>query len=521
MLPQKCDLQPDTCGQCSRAGIQCFGRRDPDEFVILDQTLSTKQKVQGAQRLRNSDLATRPPAFPLSLTPDWSHATAACNTVPTPLLPAPEIRARAAFFSHYVFGFSRSHGVLAALYQGTAPDSPLSAAVDAAALLFLAKQYQVPGYHAQPLSSPRQARDLTRLATASYVVATNRLSSALRAASPVVSDGYSREDTDNLHHPACGDDEILQAVLLLDLYEKLAVTGIRYPAAAMSPCIDEGPWMSHIRGALCLLRASGLVDHLESPVKRRLAARLAMAMVISCGAAGVRVPRELAQLRDGLVFYSTMAASTDPKFAVTGVVVGVVNLAADVNEGTLTRDQVRHRTQLLDRQFVQMEQTLPPSWQYKRVPDSTGDPMVYDGYYDLYADHFVTQVRNVVQSMRLLLAKTVAGYGESAGLTIETLCDDIVASVPQFAWAMARPENSIPFGPLQSLQCFTLLSPMYLAGQMTARMELREWIIAKMEYMAEVGGLHMAKLVGGVLRDAPETSYWHVYAMLGSYAFAA
>ncbi|KAK8060899.1 hypothetical protein PG996_010829 [Apiospora saccharicola] len=444
---------------------------------------------------------------------------------PPPLPPAPEIRARAAFFSHYVFGFSRSHGVLAALYQGTAPHSPLSAAVDAAALLFLAKHYQVPGYNAQALSSPRQAQGLTRLATASYMVATNRLSSALRAASPILSDGYSRNNADNFHHPACGDDEILQAVLLLDLYEKLAVTGIRYdPAAATSPSsIDEGSWMSHIRGALSLLRASDLCHHLESPVKRRLAARLAMTMVISCGAAGVRVPRELAQLRAGLAVYFTMAAAPDPKFAVTGVVVGVVNLAADVGQGSLTPDQVRHRTQALDRQFIQMEQSLPPSWEHERIVinSSSEDLVVYGGHYDLYADHFVTQVRNVVRSMRLLLAKTVMGYGESADLAIETLCDDIAASVPQFTWAMARPENSIPFGPLQSLQCFTLLSPMYLAGQMTARLELREWIIATMEYMAESGGLHMAKLVAGVLRDEPETSYWHVYAILGSYAFAA
>lgn len=461
----------------------------------------------------------RQPTYPFQPIPDWSHAaTSAYAPIPRPLLPAVDVRARDAFFSHYVFGFSRSHGVLAALYQGTAPDSPLSAAVDAAALLFLAKNYQAPGYQAQLLSSLHQARDLTRLATASYVVATKRLSNALRAASPI-SHSYSRND-ENTHLPAFGD-EILQSVLLLDLYEKLAVTGIRSPADATSPGIDEGSWMSHIRGALSLLRASSLSHHLESPVQRRLAARLAMTMVISCGAAGVRVPRELAQLRAGLAVYSNMATSPDPKFAVTGVVVGVVNLAADIRQESLTPDEACHHTQALDRQFVQMEQTLPPSWHYARVLNSSDDPMVYGGYYDLYADHFVTQVRNVVRSMRLLLAKMMMMYSDNADFVVEPLCDDIVASVPQFIWVMARPGNSIPFGPLQSLQCFTLLSPMYLAGQMTARSELREWIITSMECMAESGGLYMAKLVASILRDASETNYWHVYAMLGSYAFAA
>ncbi|KAK8033874.1 hypothetical protein PG991_003272 [Apiospora marii] len=547
----RCDLQRDVCGQCSRASIKCFGRRDSKELIILDQTASTQQKVQGAQLVRASDLATRQTTYhhPFQLIPDWfSYASSvpAFAAIPSPLPPALEVRARVTFFAHYVFGFSRSHGALAALYQATASDSPLSAAVDAAAFLFLARQYEAPGYATtQATSSSRQGSGLTRLATASYVLATRRLSSALRAESPFLLDECSGNAKG--YCPQTYGDETLQAVLLLDLYEKLAVTGIQRPGAAVSPRIHVESWMSHVRGALSLLRASGLGhDGLESSVKRRLAARLAMTMVVSCGAAGVHVPHELERLRAGLAPYFVMAGTDapltdqtiahptlrlDPKFAVTGVVVGVVNLAADVVQISLAPEQVCSRAQDLDRQFVEMELALPPSWHYERVTASSGYPMVYGGYYDLYADHFVTQVRNVVRSMRLLLASLVMKCDGTerryqhrptrADFSIEPICDDIVASVPQFTWAMARYDNTVPFGLLQSLQCFTLLSPLYMAGQMTARPELREWIITTMEYMAESGGLYMARLVANTLRDAPETNYWHVYAMLGSYAFAA
>ncbi|KAK8043186.1 hypothetical protein PG994_013669 [Apiospora phragmitis] len=492
---QKCDLQRDVCGQCSRAGIECFGRLDPNELIILDQTISTKQKFMACQE--------------------------GIATIHSLITPALEVHARSAFFSHYVFGFSRSQGALAALHQTTAPDSPLSAAVDAAALLFLAKHYQAPGYHAKFVSSPtHQGCELMRLATASYVVATKRLRSALHAASLSSPESAKNVVGDSRRHSAYGD-ETLQAVLLLDLYEKLAVTGItRSPGAVAATTLgidEKKSWMSHIQGALSLLRAGNLEDHLESPVKRRLAARLAMALVVSCGIAGVHVPRTRAAARwaherqHGQVMDSSIMR-LDPKFAVTNVV-------------------IHSRKQKLDQQFIEMEQAFPSSWQYGRVIANSMYPMVYGGYYDIYADHFVTQVRNVVRTMRLLLARIEMGYSDTAisslyhggdvRTTVERFCDNIVASVPQFTRTLARPQNRIPFSPLQSLQCFTLLGPMYLVEQLTTRSELRGWIITTLECLAESGGLHMAKTVARILRSAPETNYWHVYSLLGSYAFAA
>ena len=459
------------------------------------------------------------------------------------MLPGLEVYAREAFFSHYVSGFSRSHGALADLYRAATPDSPLSAGVDAAALAFLARHRHAPGHAAPLASSPRSADELGRLATAQYVAATRRLGSVLRAEG-VCPGGC----------PASGD-ETLQAALMLDLYEKLMVAGARGPGGGGGggggAASGRGAWMSHARGALALVRAYGLGrDHLASPVRRRLASRLAMALVVSCGAAEIHVPRELEQLLVGLAPYFTMDAAgpsgagqigvptlrLDPKFAVTSAVVGVVNLAGDVGKGGLRSDEACQRAQKLAQCFIEMEQSFPPTWRFTRVGTDEGYPMVYAGYYDIYGDHFITQVRNVVRTMRLLLAKTVIGhrnagtYADTCGhycgipnnyLAIEQLCDEIAASMPQFTWSGARPENRIPFTPLQSLQCFTLLCPLYIAGQLTRRCELRDWIVATLGYMADSGGLPAARTVANVLLDAPETSYWHVYSMIGSYAFAA
>ena len=42
-----------------------------------------------------------------------------------------------------------------------------------------------------------------------------------------------------------------------------------------------------------------------------------------------------------------------------------------------------------------------------------------------------------------------------------------------------------------------------------------------MEYMVEAGNMKIAKEVVDILRERPDTDYWMVYAMTGSYALAA
>ncbi|KAK9777097.1 putative Zn(2)-C6 fungal-type domain-containing protein [Seiridium cardinale] len=593
----RCDLQRERCGQCRRANIACFGWPDLNALIIRDETASAQRKVLARTGLRgsapsgqyhSSDPSSRPSpssnssitSYPSSVSttnpsPQMTRALVSIggvelpaatisnhigrvpfedDKIPTPLSFAWEVRARNAFFSHYVFGFSRSHDALSQLYAASSATSVLSAAVDAAALAFLAKQHEAPGHvtvHSTPGSS-----ELVSLTSRSYIVAIKRLSTILDAAARGQDEVFGTRP----HEEARGD-ATLQAVLLLDLCEKLACVGRRpdrtsYPGLQEdndsnnnnnNGTITEDPWMSHLRGALELVRIRGLKRRYSSPTARRLAARLTMTLVISCGVAGVHVPQELEELRMGLSPHLDILPQiedrgaikawnpddtrVDPKFAVTSLVIGVVNLVADLSQGKRLPPDLFRQAKELDNRLAAMERELPSSWQCERICTEEGSPVVYGDHYDMYVDHFVTQVRNVIRSMRLLLLEMIQkhcrvhedvdDYRTRTARLIDSLCGNICAAVPQFVWPQARSENCIPFTPLQSLQCYTLLSPLYLAAKLSTRVKMRAWIIGTLQYMAGFGGMKAANSIARILQSHPDVSYWQVYAMLGSYAFAA
>lgn len=594
----QCDLQRERCGQCRRANIACFGWPDPNQLIIRDETASAQRKVLARSTYRaptpapvsawehwhpfNISSASGPSPSSGSSTASYASTVSTPNPstqvteigeeydgdselsgatnfnymertlpfeqdkIPTSLSFSWEVRARNAFFSHYVLGFSRSHDALSQLYAASSATSLLSAAVDAAALAFLAKQHEAPGQ--VTVYDTASSSELVSLMSRSYIVAIKRLSTVLSATSRrpamTVSDQARTEEALS--------DATLQAVLLLDLCEKLACVGRRPDRASAASqsnnsVITEGPWLSHLRGALDLVHIRGLNRRYSSLTSRRLAARLAMTLVISCGVAGVHIPRELEEFRTGLLLHLVGVAphfenhgivsrnmldiQADPKFAVTGLVIGVVNLAADVSQGNCPPGDLIRRATALDDRLAAMECELPSSWQFERIYTVDWTPMVHSDHYDKYADHFVTQVRNVARSMRLLLVEMTMEHCQAhddmgddhtrTSRLIDSLCGDICAAVPQFVWTQARPENSIPFTSLQSLQCYTLLSPLYLAAKLSNRYKMRTWIIGMLQYMADSGGMKAANTVAGILQSRSNISYWQIYAILGSYAFAA
>lgn len=160
----QCDLKKESCSQCIRAGISCFGYRDPNGLIIHDESLKTQQRVVST----------------------FETYTA---TTPIHLDLAQDVRARMAFFSFDVSGLSQSHGALASLLVQGSPDKHLTESVDAVSLAFMA-------HHNRQLP-------FDRLARAKYIEAIRQINKVLK--SP---------------HLATADTT-LQSVLLLDLYEKL------------------------------------------------------------------------------------------------------------------------------------------------------------------------------------------------------------------------------------------------------------------------------------------------------------
>ncbi|SPQ26690.1 02071a30-6669-43a9-8a86-fe3a51e58d94 [Thermothielavioides terrestris] len=461
----QCDLQPNGCGQCLRAELVCHGYRDPSQLAFRDETAATKQKV-----LARRAAATGQPS-PASLQLGW------------------DVRARYAFFSVYIMRLSKSYGALAPLYSRAASTHHLHASVDAVSLAFMACHLDNPA--------------LMRPAREKYVLAVQSLGQALR------------------DPQASMTDETLQSVLLLDLYEKMVNRDVRNPVT----------WMSHVRGAMTLVGARGR-RNLSTPLAFELASRVAETLTISYAAAGLHLPEELTALRRALDSGSVAAG---PRWDYTAVTADMMNFLVDVRTGKMASPAaVVSKARTFDSQLADLEKRLPASWEARRVYTSGQNPCVFGCYYDVYPTHFATQARNSIWVMRLILNDIVQQKQEpggpassggasttSAAKNIADITRQICASIPQFILPDARAGNSVPFSPLQRLQCHTLLPKLHLAGKLSTDTHMQSWIIGLLEHIAEVGSIKMARDIANLLRMRLDIDFWTAYVMTGSYALAA
>ncbi|EEU36904.1 uncharacterized protein NECHADRAFT_42175 [Fusarium vanettenii 77-13-4] len=391
-----------------------------------------------------------------------------------------DTRCRDTFFALYVTGISRSCTSLVPLYINAPATGHLACSVDAVSLAFAGVQFE--------------SQEAMSLASKRYVTALQNLGQALR------------------HPRALRSDQTLQSVLLLDLYEKICGQDTQQPRS----------WISHIQGAMSLIEARGNFD-LSSPIACELARNVVTTLTISCGAVKAPVPDSVLLLRrrlDGHVL--------DTKWEFMNILLDIVNLRADIHNGRWLNHtaEAAERAKGLDRRLVSLEQKLPEDW--KPVPCFTTirhKPLLLDGYHDAYPNHFVTQLWNTLRAMRLEMTKIIKDHDPSseaaASKTINSTARKICHAVPQFMLPGSRPENAGPFSPMEKLQCRSLLSCLYLAAQLLADEHLREWTCACMEYIAERGGMRVARDIAGIIRGRMDVDYWTVWAMTGCYAMAA
>ncbi|KAM3450901.1 hypothetical protein MY3296_005677 [Beauveria thailandica] len=473
----RCDLRPDGCGQCSRAGIGCFGYRTQEELRFRDQTQFVKHKVQ----LRHAQTANYTKVklesnihFVQSVHIGW------------------DVLAKQDFFANFVFGLAKSYDALGILYQTMNPPDHLVASVDAASLAFYAlRQFAPPTY-------------MTKLATERYVSALRLVNSAL--ADPV----------DSLA------DETLQSILLLDLYEKLVS---RKRTSTES-------WMRHMNGAISLIRARGK-GNLQTYVGRRLTQRLYTTLVISCAISGMRIPAEMERLRADLSRHFKI--EDDPKWGLTTLNEQIINFTSDVQAGNIScRDQILARALDFHQSTVALEDILPSCWQPSRVfigDNALGRQLTLAGSYDVYEGLYFVQVHNVIRTAQLKLLLMIERYAEpddldlivSARVSIEKSAHAICDSFTQYvvsrnekgalAWDLASP--------MRQLAAYTVLFPLYLAAQASGDVRLREWAQDVLGLVADVGGLAMAQKTADALKQGATAPAWDVYIMLGSYAIAA
>ncbi|GKT45874.1 uncharacterized protein ColSpa_06055 [Colletotrichum spaethianum] len=435
----------------------CHGYRDPSAIQIRDESRAVEQKVF-ARRGHGVFHKASPTVFELN----W------------------DTRARHAFFTTYIHGFTRSMSEVAYYYREAKPCDHVSASVEAVSLAFMAAQ--------------TGSLQLSRFANASYVAAIQRL-------------GHTLQDLD-----ADLAEEALQSVLLLDMYEKLVH---RNPQSSHS-------WLSHARGGLSLLGArEGSI--VSSTTGCQVAARLVTAVTVSCATVGGRVPPELAKVRRNIGYRVKSI-----KWSFLGLLGQVVNLKAGVNRGEISTYLLLVKAKHLDEQFEYLNRARPSDWQPKTIYTGT-DARVLGNSYDVHQEHYITQVSNAIHTLRLILYNIVRSnipdqlrskendFSKKVRESVNPIC----ASVPQFILPGVHFTNSIPFSPVQQLHCSTLLAPMYLVNQVSEDLLVKEWVRRCFKFMWESGGLKAAKDIMDAMDRRSDLDYWTVYAMTGSYAIAA
>ncbi|KAK1638663.1 hypothetical protein BDP81DRAFT_513982 [Colletotrichum phormii] len=381
---------------------------------------------------------------------------------------------RDTFLSLYVVGLSHTFDTLPALLTNSPPSGHLHISLGAASLAFMSFHLNRPDLLLLLLL-------LLLLASRQYVAAIRSIRSALSS---------NNNNSSNLHHKPNNDDEVIQsALLLLDLYEKIANRHEHQSAS----------WLSHARGALHLVRDRANTDF-SNPTTCQLANTAAAALMRSCGIAGIPVPPSLLSLREDLNSYVR-----DAKWSFTGLVVGIVNLRAYMQGqppsggAAACASVVLRRAKILDEHMALVEKRLQRSWRATKTFTTAYNPLIFGRYYDVYPSHHATQVTNAVRMMRLELNSIIRHVDGDEEVAIESLTGEVIreltrhlcAGVPQFLLVIggeggtSLPVCTLP--PLQRLHCCTMLTPLYLSFCLTEDSYMKEWILQILVYMAEHG----------------------------------
>ncbi|CZR31660.1 uncharacterized protein FPRO_02146 [Fusarium proliferatum ET1] len=449
----RCDLKPESCGQCRRANISCHGYRNVKDLAFRDQTRVARQKVAARQ----------------------GHAYQLI-TLPSPMLDLDldvEARCRDTFFLLYVTGLSRSCSSLPPLYNQAPISKHLAYSVNAVGLAFSAVQFD--------------SQELVRTAF-------NRYSAAIGS----------------LRHSLCEPnvligDEILQSILLLDIFEKLAAPSLGMPGSSMT----------HIRGAMSIIESRGKLNF-TSALSTQIARNILSHFIISCGMIKTFISdSQVALWRDlsGLII--------DSKWDYMGILVDIVNLRAMLAKAIIVDDsETKERLFSIKCRLEYLADSLERSCGPFAV--ILRDWQALDGEYDAYPNHFTMQLHNAVRMMRLEMEGLIRDRCyERNGEVINKIAKQICRSVTHYIMPKAGRENSEPFTQMQKLECRVLMAPLYQAAQMSTENCVQAWIWRVLEWIAEKGNMRIARDVLELSKKRMDMDYWTIWSMAGCYATAA
>jgi hypothetical protein len=480
---------------------KCPGYRKPGDLVFLDESLKVVRKVKAkeARYYQKSTSSTNSG----SLSEESQTGFDECleivrsDSVTLPafnLAPTIEDRAMAFFVANYVMapdGPAIGHMTYLTRMSGGLPDGLLSSM----------KAVGLAGY-AHSVYAP----SLLRHARYQYVQALRSTNEALR--SPVLA---TRDST-------------LVSILILGIYE--TVTGTNQKSLKA--------WADHIFGASALLRLRGRKQIYSYDGRQLFFQTVSMLMITSI--------QQSLPLPDYIMEWTREAKSllNAPNLALIcqEVMMEFTMLNANICRGTLSDPEIiLTRCLGLDRMMEEGFTLPPPGWEYETILTDAEPELIYNGRYDVYHSHWVTQMWNGMRCHRCLLHERIRktlleGFSSKPPLftspsyttllqhstdTMHTLQADILATVPQHlgytSWHQRIPPSSSldqpwkpsrdPANPLMHMSGpYFVLWPLWYAGIMDIASEATQrYVVRNLLLVGRELGLQQAVVLADVIQN--------------------
>ncbi|RDW69994.1 hypothetical protein BP5796_08391 [Coleophoma crateriformis] len=497
----KCDKRAGSCGQCTRANLKCPGYQNPEALVFRDQTASTIQKAADAPEdgFRKMKFTNYDPSVP-SLSP--------CPTDLTPYpLPPVELRAKDVFVSQYVLRYSSMMGYIPHFLPSMYKPIHLMSTFKAVSLLYFSNEVMSPSVLDEAWTSYGFALSLTNKA---------------------------------LQQPqAATQNSTLLTIFLLDLFERLA------NKRQLGMISDT----RHINGALALFRLRGQ-SLFDDPLAVSMFSQLKVLMLTSCLEHNTDVPNDFIEIHK---FASHSMDVEHPDWSFSVLLIRFIGVKARVCTRDNLSDAVQSALQL-DDDFEQTCMNMPRSWHFDTITGLLIPDLTYEGCYHHYPSAEVCRTWNNYRLIRILLNEIIlellqnpeqgsffnTAFVEAeqkihtCNLTIERMCNEICASLPQFtrepscfavgANKTAQSAGMYMHGQISTSQrrsqATALVFALYTAASSpTCSSKNCSWIVNELQIMGSEMNISEARIVKDILLKKGKVNPWVIANTLELFTF--
>jgi hypothetical protein len=464
-----------------------------------------------------------------------------------------DLQARDAFFIYYANGTSKCWNFLKRYYHPTDSPDHLTVAIEAVSLAYL--WHHVDSHVALATARKKyiSALRMTNKALKSPEQATKDTTLVVSLLLDLFGKNYFAFNSTilgprNIFREPSGSRYIKHA--------SEASSNLRTEKITDSKPLNNKPWVSHVNGALALVRLRGLEDF-HDPVEFHVLIRLINHYTASCIASASLVPDELIAIRD---YVANDLYIQDHTLKLSDLMVRYAKLRHDTRSGILSSDECIRESMGLDLELQALDLEMPLSWQYSTTLMYYKSDRALDFHYDSYPHRNICHARNFIRIGRILLNESLIDHYlalparekyspliDVAYSNIDTLAREICACVPQYADCDGSAQEILPTSEKSKFldlapggilnrgsgrgghshtlhhqaDCYSLIFPLYAAGRSKAGPDVRPWVIKQLHYIGSHFYIRNAEVVAQILEQETDVCPWDVFSLLGAYAYNA